>query len=96
MEKCYIAGPITGTTDFKERFRDAEWVVFCMDMIPVNPVKLPHMHDKSWRAYMKECIVTLLGGDIMYMYLLKDWDKSAGAKIEYELAKASGVIIIYQ
>ena len=56
MKKCYIAGAVTGTEDFKQRFKVAELEVGRLHMIPINPVTLPHKHNKEWQSYMKECI----------------------------------------
>ena len=84
MKKCYIAGKITGTNDFKERFKDAEWEVTLMGMIAVNPTTLPHNHDKEWQSYMKECIAELVKCDAVYM--LQGWLNSDGARLERSIA----------
>lgn len=94
MKKCYIAGKITGTNDFKERFAKAEQEVNRMGLLPINPVALPHNHDKSWASYMKECIAELMGCDCIY--LLKGWDKSPGAKLEHSIANFKGMEIFFE
>ena len=94
MKKCYIAGAVTGTTDFKQRFADAEQDVTRMGMIAVNPVTLTHYHDKTWKSYMKECITALVDCDCIY--LLNGWDKSKGANIELEIAASLQYPVYHQ
>ena len=94
MKKCYIAGAVTGTNDFKERFDAAEYKVIRMDMIPINPVTLPHKHNKEWKSYMKECISALMDCDCIF--LLEGWEKSKGANIELEIAASLQYPVYHQ
>lgn len=84
--KTYISGPITGLPIEQaiKNFADAEARLKSAGMEVVNPMTLPHDHDKSWEAYMKECIVALMGCDCIYM--LEGWDKSRGASMEANIA----------
>lgn len=101
MEKkqIYISGMITGLPydEAYKSFEDAETEIRTgtkkiFDI--VNPMKLPHLHDKTWESYMKEDLKELLSCDAIYM--LKDWYKSKGATIEWEIAKQLGMEVIYQ
>ena len=94
MKRCYIAGAVTGTTDFKDRFYLAQWEVARLHMIPVNPLDLPHKHDKSWQSYMKECIAALMKCDCIF--LLEGWEKSKGANIELEIAASLQYPVYHQ
>ena len=94
MKKCYIAGKITGTTDYKERFKVGEWEVGRLRMTPINPVTLPHKHDKQWQSYMKECIAELLKCDCIF--LLNGWEKSKGATMELEIAASLQYPVYHQ
>lgn len=94
MKRCYIAGPITGTIDFAEKFKAAEYEIARMHMIPVNPVTLPHNHNKSWEAYMKECIAALMACDAIY--LLENWYNSKGANLEIEIAASLQYPVYHQ
>ena len=94
MKKCYIAGKITGTNDFKERFAKAEQEVARMGLWPINPVALPHNHNKEWNSYMKECIAALMGCEAIYM--LKGWLHSDGARLERSIADSLGMEIFFE
>ncbi len=94
MKTCYICGPITGTTDYEEKFNAAVLEVTRLGMQPVNPVILPHNHDKSWQSYMRECVAAMMNCDCIY--ILKGWNRSKGANIEREIAKLFCYEIYYQ
>lgn len=94
--RIYIAGRITGRkieTAYKQ-FEDAELTLNQWGEEIVNPMRLPHDHDKSWKAYMVECITELVKCDAIYM--LKGWNKSKGARLELHLAKKLNLKIFYQ
>ena len=90
----YIAGPITGH-DLKERFEAFEIVENKCNELGfnvVNPMKLKHDHDKSWGSYMRECIEVLIKCDAIY--LMKDWEISNGARLEFTIASKLKMQII--
>lgn len=87
VPRVYIAGPVTGTSDYRERFAaaEAEYVSYGYDV--VNPVRvlarLPWMdHDEC----MAVCRTLLPMCDIAHF--LKGFENSAGAAEEYRLAEA--------
>lgn len=96
--KIYIAGKVTGIeAQAKIKFKEAKEVLkreFAdeIDLI-VNPMELPHQHDKSWISYMRECIASLIQCDTIA--LLPNWKDSEGAQVEFGLAKNLGFRIIY-
>lgn len=94
LKRCYISGPISNTSDYHERFADAEIEVTALGMIPINPVTLPHDHDKEYNSYLKADVIAMMECDVIY--LLKNWEKSNGACIEAQLAALFGYKIIYQ
>ena len=96
MTKCYIAGKISGIPlqKAKDNFFAAELEVDNLKYQPVNPLNLPHRHDKKWASYMKECIAALTECDLIYM--LVGWGESEGAKLEFDLANKLGITILYQ
>jgi hypothetical protein len=92
----YVAGPVTGTTDYFERF-----VAGCVEVRelghePVSPV---HSGDDgptgdNWLHYTKRGIRELLQCD--GIYCLRDWHQSRGARIEHFIADALGLLVLYQ
>lgn len=94
MKKCYIAGKISGTNDYHERFATAAKEVIELGMIPVNPVTLLHNHDKRWSSYMREALTAMLECDCIY--LQTEFLQSEGAVIEFHLANKLGFEILYQ
>ena len=100
--KIYIAGKISGIEDKAfELFENAEKKLLSeadgflsKKLQVVNPMKLPHNHDRTWEAYMKECIKALV--ECEAVYLLNNWKESRGAKIEVSLAESLNLRIIKQ
>lgn len=91
--KVYIAGKIGGEKDAREKFEEAEKWLIKNGYQAINPMKLPHNHDKSWEAYMKECIHALIECD--YIIMLPMWSFSPGAVIEHNLAKSLKIGVYY-
>jgi len=90
----YIAGKITGLHNYAERFKEGCDKVRKLGLNPINPVTLPHRHNKSWEAYMRECIIAML--NCKYIYALNNWQDSKGATIEVNLAISLNKTIIYE
>lgn len=86
----YISGKITGTTDYEQRFAEAEKeisILFPFAKI-VNPVKLcsglnPDI--STWFDYMDKCIKELKY--CTHIRMIDGWQESRGALVEYYLAK---------
>lgn len=92
--KIYISGPITGTSDYQERFEAAEQIINANgdgDIIAVNPVKetanIPI--GSPWETYMRACMKLIADCDAIYM--LDGWSGSRGARLEYLVAKELGL-----
>ena len=96
-EKIYISGAITGiarlivASNFAEAVQEINYKGL---YIPVDPNKLPHLHNDNWLDYMKEDIQCLMSCAAIYM--LKNWRTSKGATIEHDLAKSLGMPVFYQ
>jgi Asp-tRNA(Asn)/Glu-tRNA(Gln) amidotransferase A subunit family amidase len=84
--KIYISGKISGEIEEAEkRFEKAEKGLKKLGYEVVNPMKLPHNHDKSWESYMRECIKALM--DCTHIYLIREnITSSKGVQIEINLA----------
>lgn len=95
----YISGPITGIENHKAAFAARAASLRAMGYQVENPVligeKLQKMFpDKKigYAEYMTHDIAALLNCDGISM--LDGWEKSAGAKVEYEVAKATGKVFV--
>jgi hypothetical protein len=91
----YIAGKVTGIphSECKEKFTKAEFILKKKGYSPINPLRLVDP-STNWQNSMKICIRLLLDCDAIY--LLQDWKKSKGAKIEFAIAKLTGLKIIHE
>lgn len=94
--RIYISGPITGTTDYKERFAAAEEKLEANGYEVVNPVKLAEAlpGTLTHREHMKIDLAALVVCDAIYM--LKGWRDSNGAKAEMRKANYNGRKILYE
>ena len=94
--RVYISGKITGTDDYIERFQEAEKRINdLIDVDVINPAKICSMIPKdafTHNEYMELCMLLLSKCD--YIYLMKGWEESAGANMEYGYAVAADKIIL--
>lgn len=96
MSKIYISGPITGTTDYMERFEKAESYLKSKGYSVVNPAKVnaQRPEDTTYEEYMKMSFTML---DMCeYIYMLDGWHKSTGANRELGYAMAKDMTITYE
>lgn len=94
IKSVYISGPITGTTDFKERFAAAEIEVRTLGYTPINPADWNCPEGLTWEEYMKRDIRLLLTAQGIYM--LNGWFDSRGARIEQMIAQGLGMLVLHQ
>lgn len=94
--KVYISGAISNRKfeDAQEHFRFAEDLLSLKGYDIINPMKLPHEHCGTWLEYMKEDIIALM--DCEAIYMLKGWDLSRGALVEFNIAKELGYKIMFE
>lgn len=101
--KIYIAGPMSGYPEHNfPAFFEAEktlhrrfaWVG--LDVEVVNPAKInEHLGtDQEWHVYLRNDIKQLVECDTIY--LLKGWEASKGATLEFHIAERLGMKIYYQ
>jgi len=95
-KKCYNSGQITGLESevYTKNFDEADQAITEIGLNPINPLKLPHIHSKTWEEYMKEDIKAMM--DCNVIYLQKNSNQSRGSEIEETLAKELGFYIIRQ
>lgn len=84
--KVYISGPITGKPNLnREAFKKAEAQLLEKGYTVINPLRRVKVSDKkTWEDYMKTdiCLLTKCNA----IYLLKDFEYSRGARLEYKIA----------
>ena len=78
--KIYIAGKITGDSDYRSKFEEAQKILEERGYEVENPATLPERPDWEYEDYMKECyrMQKACGAT----YLLPDWVDSKGAMRE--------------
>ncbi len=74
----YIAGPITGVPDYRERFARAAEAIEKRGYIALNPAALPDGLTND--QYMKICFAMIQAADLVLF--LSGWRKSLGASLE--------------
>lgn len=87
----YIAGPISGTDDYMERFKSAEEKIRSVGFIPVNPTVVSEPLVAAGCEYEEFMSVThellKVCGAIL---LLEEWESSRGAQRELLYALENG------
>ncbi len=78
----------------KEAFSRAEEKLMAQGYDPVNPFRNGLPDEAHWRAHMRADIALLLACD--YIYMLKDWELSKGAKLELDVASSCGIKVLFE
>lgn len=95
MSKIYIAGPMTGYEEMNfPAFNAAAYDLTVDGWVVVNPVDINPDPKADWLECMRKDIKALVDCDAIYM--LEGWDRSEGATIEHNIAKALGFDIYYE
>lgn len=94
--KVYISGAITGTSDYMERFAEAQkfWESLGHDVINPALVNSNLPKSTSYDEYMKMSFLMLGMCDAIYM--LQGYHRSEGAKCELNVAQRTDKIVIYE
>jgi len=90
--KIYIAGKITGLSNYQDKFNRAERMLAALGHKVMNPSILPDTF--PWEAYMPICYAMIDACDSIY--LLDNWTDSKGANLEHEYALKKGKVIIFE
>jgi len=92
MTKVYIAGPVTGRTDYEERFNEAEASLVALGYEVLNPIAGGLVDGWEYRDYINRGLRLLMEADEIYM--LPDWESSPGARLERMYAEICGVRVV--
>ncbi|MBQ6966511.1 MAG: DUF4406 domain-containing protein [Lachnospiraceae bacterium] len=94
--RIYISGPITGTTDYMDRFEWVESNLRYLGAEVVNPAMVNSLlpETTTHREYMITSIAMLKICDTIYM--LQGWEHSKGARQEYRYARKHGYQILFE
>ena len=91
----YLSGPISGDPEYEEKFRAAEEALTSDGCTVLNPAKLSEAFPGlSENKYLQLALTLVTYANAVYM--MKGWERSKGACIEYLLAKQDGKQIMYQ
>lgn len=88
----YIAGPITGVEDYRERFGRVEAKLKAKGHLVLNPARLPA--GLEYEHYMKIDLAMLEVADAVCG--LCGWEENPGASIEVALAQSLGKYLIFE
>ena len=99
MGKIYIAGKITGTTDYLERFAKAEdWLnEHGYKGSVINPAKISDGLPQETTTYKDYIQIGLsMLGTCDAIFMLKGWEESLGASLELQYAMTLGYKVLYE
>lgn len=94
--RIYISGPIDhhDINERKSAFSDAQLALEREGFEPVNPFNNGLPETAHWRQHMKADLQLLL--TCGYIYMLRGWEQSKGAKLEFDVATSCGLTVIYE
>lgn len=94
--KVYLAGKVTGE-DFdtvRAKFAKKQKELEALGYEVVNPVTAINNLNMDWTKVMKRCIDMVSRCD--GIYLMADWKKSTGAKLQYLVADKYGLAKFFE
>ena len=89
--KIYIAGKITGDSEYREKFQRAEQALEDYGFTVISPAVLPEGMTNA--DYMRICFAMIDSADVVAF--LPDWDRSSGACLEHEWCRYVGKQMMY-
>lgn len=93
MKRIYVAGPMTGLSEFNyPAFHAAAERLRALGFEVENPAENPEPSCGTWLGYMRMAIRQVSRCDGMAM--LPNWRDSKGARIEHQLATQLGLVVM--
>lgn len=90
----YLAGPMSGHPEFNHpAFHAAAAKLREQGYSVINPAEINPDTTKTWEQCLRRDIQAL--ADCHILALLPGWEPSKGARIEYDIAQALGMTIIF-
>jgi len=90
----YVSGPIKDNPTAREDFDAACIFVRSCGHTAINPFDLSDLKpDAGYQKWMRDDIAALVACDAIY--LMTGWENSAGARVEFLVAQACGLKIIF-
>ena len=87
--KIYIAGPITGTDDYEERFNKAEARLKEAGFEPVNPIGPGLLEGAYYKYYIDRGLRLLMDCDAIIV--MDNFETSKGTLLEVQYCKTCGI-----
>lgn len=87
--KIYIAGAITNNPNYERQFKEAEERLISEGHAVINPVKNLGF---TYKEYIDMALNELMRCDAIY--LMKGWEKSNGANLEFLYAITTNMVVI--
>lgn len=94
----YISGKITGNPNFKRDFEKVELFLQSQHKQVINPVKIIMEQKDYLRLTWKQCMSVDVAKLILCdeIFMMKNWRRSPGARIERKIARLFGIKVIYE
>ncbi len=93
--KIYISGPISSNPYYKEHFAKAEKYLRDLGYQTVNPVtETKAGSGATYKEFIDDDLRLL--AECEGIFMMKNWQRSSGARLEHQYAKTTGMWIRYQ
>ena len=91
----YLSGAITNCPDYFEHFDNVKTRLEAKSITVISPAhEIERADGKEWADYMAEAICLMRMCNSVYM--LNNWRKSTGARLEHALALRWNKTVIYE
>lgn len=91
----FISGPMSGLPNYNfAAFNEAAAMLADEGYNVYNPADFGIVEGAEWGDYIRATVAMLMQCESIYM--LKDWNKSSGAKLELQLAQTLKMRVIFQ